>query len=66
MGHILDASAHDSLAAMRPVVLILVGVPGAGKSTFSAAMQAAAPGRWERVNQVRLTELGAAPVTLLQ
>ncbi|CAL5220154.1 g2117 [Coccomyxa viridis] len=36
---------------MRPVVVILVGVPGAGKSTFSTALQAASPGRWERVNQ---------------
>ena len=59
MGHTSDASAHDRLAALRPVVLILVGVPGAGKSTFSAALQAAAPGRWDRVNQVNLQELVA-------
>ncbi len=49
------ASADDSSAGMRPAVLILVGVPGAGKSTFSAALQAASPGRWERVNQVMLS-----------
>ena len=52
IGHMPDARAHTSSVEMRPVVVILVGVPGAGKSTFSAALQAASPGRWERVNQV--------------
>ena len=57
MVHVPDAFAHDNSAGMRPVVLVLVGVPGAGKSTFSAALQAASPGRWERVNQVKLLQL---------
>jgi aprataxin len=34
-----------------PVVLILVGVQGAGKSTFSQALLRRAPDRWARVNQ---------------
>ena len=42
----------DGGNAFRPAVLILVGAPGAGKSTFAAALQAACPGRWQRVNQV--------------
>ena len=42
----------DGGNAFRPAVLILVGTPGAGKSTFAAALQAACPGRWQRINQV--------------
>ena len=33
------------------VVLVLVGLPGAGKSTLFAALQAGCPGRYVRVCQ---------------
>ena len=39
--------------ASSPVVLLLVGPPGSGKSTFSAALIAQAQALWTRVNQVR-------------
>ncbi len=39
-------------AASSPVVLLLVGPPGSGKSTFSAALIAKAQSLWTRVNQV--------------
>ena len=38
--------------AVPPVVLLLVGAPGSGKSTFSAALIAQAQALWTRVNQV--------------
>lgn len=39
-------------------MVVLVGLPGSGKSTFAQQLQAqAAPGRWERINQ---DELGSA------
>ncbi len=50
------AAEQKSTGSFRPVVLILVGVPGAGKSTFSAAVQAASPGMWQRVNQVKAAQ----------
>jgi hypothetical protein len=45
-------------APPRPVMLLLVGVPGSGKSTLSGALVArskapGAPARWVAVNQVR-------------
>ena len=47
-----SSPGSDGVNAFRPAVLILVGAPGAGKSSFSAALQAACPGWWQRVNQV--------------
>ena len=39
-------------AACRPAtLLVLVGLPGSGKSTFSAALTERDPGRWRRVHQ---------------
>lgn len=38
-------------AADPPVVLVLVGLPGAGKSTLVAALQRESPGKWVRVCQ---------------
>jgi hypothetical protein len=38
--------------AVPPVVLVLVGVPGSGKSTFCADLDRLSPGRWLRINQV--------------
>ena len=52
-GHTSTAAAQASHSRIRPVILILVGVPGAGKSTFSAALQEACPDSWQRVNQAR-------------
>ena len=56
-------SAGMSLAsrvggASSPVVLLLVGPPGSGKSTFSAALIAQAQALWTRVNQVRPCTVG--------
>lgn len=38
--------------APQPVVLILVGPPGSGKSTFAEELKSRTPGRWQRINQV--------------
>lgn len=39
-----------------PVVLMLVGMPGSGKSWFANALRAGSAVSWERVNQVRPLE----------
>ena len=39
-------------AASTPAMLLLVGPPGSGKSTFSAALIAQAQVLWTRINQV--------------
>ena len=36
----------------RPAVVLLVGPPGSGKSTFSEDLMRRVPGCWERINQV--------------
>jgi replication-associated recombination protein RarA len=38
--------------APEPVVLILVGPPGSGKSTFAEELKQRQPGLWQRINQV--------------
>ena len=54
------ALAGRASEVMAPVVLLLVGPPGSGKSTFSAALIAQAQALWTRVNQV-LTADEAGP-----
>jgi hypothetical protein len=54
-------SSSPRAAPPRPVMLLLVGIPGSGKSTFSQALAArskapGAPVRWVAVNQVRAAE----------
>ena len=55
------AATAATLCGKPPVMLILCGAPGAGKSTFSARLCAASP-IWERVNQVDALPL--CPVSL--
>jgi adenylylsulfate kinase-like enzyme len=41
--------ARDSHAA-EPVVLVLLGPPGSGKSTFAEGVKRRQPGLWQRIN----------------
>lgn len=45
------STADASAAQVPPVILILCGVPGSGKSTFSAQLMAKGHTSWVRVNQ---------------
>jgi hypothetical protein len=53
-------------AALRqaPKLLVLVGLPGSGKSSFAAALQASSAGGWERVSQDDLGSRGACEAML--
>ena len=51
---IAPSSQSQDAAAAVPVVLILVGVPGSGKSTFCQKLMANAASPWCRINQARL------------
>mmetsp|Transcript_15510 Transcript_15510/g.24103 ORF Transcript_15510/g.24103 Transcript_15510/m.24103 type:complete len:185 (+) Transcript_15510:163-717(+) len=44
--------AADSI--YEPFLLLLVGIPGSGKSTFAKALEKGKPGRYVRVNQDEL------------
>lgn len=47
-----EAAASPS-SGFKPAVVLLVGPPGAGKSTFAEDLMRRVPGHWERINQVR-------------
>eukprot|EP00887_Chlorella_sp_A99_P000125 scaffold16.g125.t1 len=44
-------AARAAIGAPRPVCLVLVGLQGAGKSTFAAALAQRSTLTWERINQ---------------
>ena len=46
------AAASGPSTSFTPVVLLLVGPPGSGKSTFAGDLMCRVPGHWERINQV--------------
>ena len=56
-----SASAMQAGAAsqtdhqFKPAVVLLVGPPGAGKSTFAEELRRRVPGCWQRINQVPAT-----------
>lgn len=47
----LVATNLRSLFASPAVMLVLIGAPGAGKSTFAQQLQSSGAARWRRVNQ---------------
>jgi hypothetical protein len=57
-GERADGEAKPLKVAAReeldPVMIILVGPPGCGKSTFSKAMEERVEGRWQRINQASM------------
>ena len=51
VGTSADPAGSGAVAGAAPVVVILVGVPGSGKSTFCARLIAKGNTTWVRVNQ---------------
>ncbi len=51
VGTSADPAGSGAVAGAAPVVVILVGVPGSGKSTFCARLIAKSNTTWVRVNQ---------------
>jgi predicted kinase len=58
-----DSSDPASRAASGPTLLVMIGPPGCGKSTWAKSWQAAAPDRWRiSTDEIRAQRFGDASV----